>query len=351
MGDRLDEYRRKRDAARTPEPVPASPPARGRDDAFVIQQHHARRLHWDLRLERGGVLVSWAVPRGLPRDPGRNHLAVHTEDHPLEYLDFEGVIPAGEYGGGRMLVYDRGTYQTEKWRDDEVIVVFHGGRTRGRYVLFQTRGRDWMVHRMDPPEPSWTPVPEHPRPMLAVPAQRLPRPERDWAYEMRWAGLRALGSVAGGRLRLTSAAAATGPGGARPGPGPGGAGHRGAPGAEITDDYPRIKPLAEEMAPVEALLDGELVRIDRTTVYLVYDLLWLDGRATVDLPYRDRRELLDGLALAGAYWQTPPYFAGTGRDALAASREQGLSGVVAKRLDSPYRMGEVSRDWREVAPA
>src|SRR4051794_37260850 len=97
MGDRLHEYRRKRDAARTPEPVPARAPGRGRDDRFVIQQHHARRLHWDLRLERDGVLASWAVPRGLPRDQGRNHLAVHTEDHPLEYLDFSGEIPAGEY--------------------------------------------------------------------------------------------------------------------------------------------------------------------------------------------------------------------------------------------------------------
>src|SRR5215468_6623543 len=113
MGDRLDEYRRKRDASRTPEPVPVRVLPTGNDDMFVIQQHHARRLHWDLRLERGGVLVSWAVPRGLPRDPGRNHLAVHTEDHPLEYAAFEGVIPAGEYGGGRMVIYDRGTYTTE----------------------------------------------------------------------------------------------------------------------------------------------------------------------------------------------------------------------------------------------
>src|SRR2546421_4014855 len=114
MADRLDEYRRKRDAARTPEPVPDAPPARGRNDTFVIQQHHARRLHWDLRLERDGVLVSWAVPRGLPREPGRNHLAVHTEDHPLEYADFHGEIPAGEYGGGPMTIPHPGTYQTEK---------------------------------------------------------------------------------------------------------------------------------------------------------------------------------------------------------------------------------------------
>ena len=111
MGDRLDEYRRKRDAKRTPEPVPERRPTAAGDDTFVIQQHHARSLHWDLRLERGGVLVSWAVPRGVPRDPARNNLAVQTEDHPMEYRDFHGEIPAGEYGGGRMTIFDRGTYR------------------------------------------------------------------------------------------------------------------------------------------------------------------------------------------------------------------------------------------------
>src|SRR2546430_4917499 len=126
VADRLKTYRGKRRAEKTPEPSGKGRQEKGKASRFVIQQHHARRLHWDLRLERDGVLVSWAVPRGIPRDPGRNHLAVHTEDHPLEYLDFHGEIPAGEYGGGRMTVYDRGTYQTEKWRDDEVIVVLHG---------------------------------------------------------------------------------------------------------------------------------------------------------------------------------------------------------------------------------
>ncbi|HKT00282.1 MAG TPA: DNA polymerase ligase N-terminal domain-containing protein [Rugosimonospora sp.] len=326
MGDRLDEYRRKRDASRTPEPVPDGPLPRGRDDTFVIQQHHARRLHWDLRLERGGVLVSWAVPRGLPRDPKTNHLAVHTEDHPLEYANFAGVIPAGEYGGGRMLIYDRGTYTTEKWRDDEVIVVFDGARTKGRYVLFQTRGKDWMVHRMDPPDPSWTPMPDQLRPMLPEPATRLPRPESAWGFEMRWPGVRALAQVSGGRLRLFSAG-----------------------GADFTDDHPRIKPLGEELAPAEVVLDGHVTPLGGGAVYLVFDVLWLDGRLTIELPYRDRRELLESLAIAGPHWQTPPYFPGAGRDALTASRDQGLPGVVAKRLDSPYRPGERSRDWRKLS--
>jgi bifunctional non-homologous end joining protein LigD len=354
MADRLDEYRGKRDRARTPEPVPAGPPPRGNDDTFVIQQHHATSLHWDLRLERDGVLVSWAVPRGLPRDPKRNHLAVHTEDHPLEYADFHGEIPAGEYGGGRMTIYDRGTYETEKWRDDEVMVVLHGSRVDGRYVLYRTRGKDWMIHRMDPPPDGWTPMPDEVPPMRAKPARALPADDDAWGYEMAWPGQRAVGYVSGGRLRLLD-----------------------ADGAEITRAYPELRDLAETLAPVECVLDGVVVALDATgrvtrealrprlasadtaaarraaarvpVQYLIFDVLWLDGASTVDLSYTGRRELLDGLALAGAYWQTPPYFAGGGAFARDTSREQSLPGVVAKRLSAPYRPGERADAWREIS--
>ncbi|HKH52914.1 MAG TPA: non-homologous end-joining DNA ligase, partial [Mycobacterium sp.] len=115
--DRLTKYRSMRDAAKTPEPVPIKGPTTGNNDKFVIHEHHARRLHYDLRLERDGVLVSWAVPKNLPDTPSVNHLAVHTEDHPLEYLTFHGTIPKGEYGAGNMIVWDTGTYETEKFND------------------------------------------------------------------------------------------------------------------------------------------------------------------------------------------------------------------------------------------
>ena len=116
-----------------------------------MQEHHARSLHWDLRLERDGVLVSWAVPKGIPADPQRNRLAVHVEDHPLDYIDFAGEIPAGSYGAGEVRIWDAGTYDCHKFRDDEVIVTFHGERLQGKYALFQTKGKNWMIHRMDPP--------------------------------------------------------------------------------------------------------------------------------------------------------------------------------------------------------
>jgi DNA ligase D-like protein (predicted 3'-phosphoesterase) len=168
VADKLGTYRSKRDSRRTPEPVPAEGPLpEGRDDTFVIQEHHARRLHWDFRLERDGVLVSWALPKGVPDDPKTNHLAVHTEDHPLEYASFAGEIPQGEYGGGQVTIWDRGTYETEKWAEREVKIVLHGARVSGRYVLFPTKGKNWIIHRMDPPvSPGADPMPDDVRPVL-----------------------------------------------------------------------------------------------------------------------------------------------------------------------------------------
>ena len=118
----------------------------------MIQEHHARALHWDFRLERDGVLVSWALPKGLPMDPATNHLAVHVEDHPFDYGKFEGTIPKGEYGAGQVTIWDHGTYETIKWRAKEVMVVLHGTRApRVKYVLFPIEDKNWMIHRMDPP--------------------------------------------------------------------------------------------------------------------------------------------------------------------------------------------------------
>ena len=162
----LASYRRKRDPSKTPEPVPADGPPRTTEKkakagppTFVIQEHHASSLHWDFRLEHDGVLASWALPKGLPVSPDQNHLAVQVEDHPLEYGSFSGTIPAGEYGAGTVSIWDHGTYELEKWRPDEVMVVLHGQRAQGRYVLFPTKGKSWMIHRMDPAPEGFEPLP------------------------------------------------------------------------------------------------------------------------------------------------------------------------------------------------
>jgi bifunctional non-homologous end joining protein LigD len=351
----LGEYRRKRDAARTPEPVPkasARSKRRSGGTRFVIQEHHATSLHWDVRLERDGVLVSFAVPRGLPPDPHVNHLAVHTEDHPMEYADFSGEIPKGEYGGGTMTIWDRGTYETEKWTDREVKVVLTGERVSGRFVFFQADGKNWMVHRMDEPvRPGWRPLPGALAPMLTVPGRMPPSASGDeWSYELDVPGVRALVEVSGGRVRVFS-----------------------AQGESLTRALPDLRGLGEEFGLTLVLLDGVLVAFSgegrpapekmrerlraadaraasrRTAaLFLASDVLHLDGDPTLALGHRERRDLLDGLALDGRAWKPSPSYPGDGPAVRAAAREQGLPGIVAKRSTSPYRPGERSKDWRAI---
>ncbi len=137
----LDRYRSRRDFSRTAEPAGGDAAESVDQSRFVVQEHHATRLHWDLRLERDGVLASWAIPNGIPAVPAENRLAVHTEDHPLEYIDFQGEIPKGEYGAGTMAIWDQGTYETHEWNQRKVEVTFHGERLNGRYGLFPIGGQ------------------------------------------------------------------------------------------------------------------------------------------------------------------------------------------------------------------
>ncbi len=352
----LDTYRSKRHAGRTPEPTGSRRRARREagENRFVVQEHHARALHWDFRLEHDGVLVSWAVPKGLPMDRRTNRLAKQTEDHPLEYLDFEGDIPAGEYGGGKVILWDTGRYDLEKWSDDEVKVVLHGQRVDGRYVLFRTKDDQWMVHRMDEPaDGPFEPVPDLVRPMLATAGDTLPGPDDQWGYEFKWDGVRAVAYVDGGRLRLVS-----------------------RNDRDVTVSYPELRAMGEALGSRPAVLDGEIVAFDdanrpsfgalqermhvvdagrarrlsqKTPVaYLAFDVLHLDGRPTLSLPYQERRALLESLSLAGDHWQTPPWFRGGGSGVLEAAARTGLEGVMAKRLGSTYQPGRRSGDWVKV---
>lgn len=370
--DRLAEYRRKRDAARTPEPVPDGPPESptgGTAPAFVIQRHEARRLHHDFRLEHDGVLVSWALPKGVPTDSSSNHLAVRTEDHPMEYGSFEGTIPAGEYGAGEVTIWDAGTYELEKWRDDEVIGTLHGragGPLGGplRFALIRTAGGtgreapSWLIHRMrapgDPPAPPVVRSRGVPAPMLAsaaAPGESVD--DGSWAYEMKWDGIRAIASVDGatGRVRLSS-----------------------RNGKDLTAAYPEVvEELAATLAGRAVVLDGEIVasgadgRPDfsllqrrmqltaerdiererrRTPVrLLLFDLLVLDDVDRMESPYHERRDLLERTIASGAVVQVPPTIDGSLDEALEVSRSLRLEGVVAKELDGQYRPGRRSSTW------
>jgi bifunctional non-homologous end joining protein LigD len=344
MADKLGAYRAKRDFDSTTEPS-------GR--RFVVQEHHARRLHWDLRMENEGVAVSWALPRGIPAHPDENRLAVHTEDHPLEYLDFEGEIPKGEYGAGTMRVWDRGTFEAEKFRENEVIATFHGERLSGRYALFHTRGNDWLIHRMDPPEdPGYQPMPDRIEPMLAR-SGSLPRDEQRFGFEVKWDGIRTVLFCDHGHVYL-----------------------QGRNFSDFTPRYPEVRELARELGARRVVLDGEVVAFDdegrpsferlqarmnlgsdsavrrrmRDTpvTYVIFDLLYLDGRSTLPLAYEDRRRVLEALELEGPGWRTPAYHRGEGSALLAATRELGIEGVVAKRLVSIYEPGRRASGWIKV---
>src|SRR3954453_22308333 len=351
---KLSEYEKKRSFDKTPEPRGRKRKQAAKATRFVIQEHHARRLHWYLRLEHDGALVCFALPRGVPQDPAQNRLAVHTEDHPLEYLDFEGDIPKGSYGAGKMRIWDRGTYEAEKFRDDEVIAVFEGGRVKGKYALFQTNGDNWMIHRMDPPaDPDREPMPEGVRPMAATLTTSVPPDDENWAYEIKWDGIRAIAYCETGRLRLESRTL-----------------------RDITATYPELRAIAAELGSRDAILDGEIVAFDEDgrpsferlqgrmnlasesavrrrmgdcpVTYLVFDVIYLDGRTLIDLPYPERRERLESLKLDGPSWQTPSYHRGDGKSLLDLPRQRGLEGLVAKRLDSRYLPGRRTRAWLKV---
>ncbi|HVX46583.1 MAG TPA: DNA polymerase ligase N-terminal domain-containing protein [Mycobacteriales bacterium] len=358
----LDSYRSKRDAAKTPEPMPewdvpdvsvdhTGDEQAGRGETFVVQEHHATALHWDLRIERDGVLVSWAVPKGIPLDPARNHLAKQTEDHPKAYAEFAGDIPKGEYGGGTMSIWDSGTYELQKWRSREVMLVLHGTKVDGRYVLFRTRDRDWMLHRMDPPPAGWSALPEGLRPMQPTNGS-LPPDEQEWTFEVRWSGRRVLIAVDGGRLHVED-----------------------ADGADITAGYPELRGLGLQLGSRPVLLDAELVVLDgagrvdpaglkargetvkpgrallrgKPVQLMIGDLLHREGESLLDQEYHRRRAALEELDLQGPNWQVPPTFPGEGAAVLEAARTQGLAGIVAKKLDSSYRPGRRTRKWLVIS--
>ncbi|MCV6987094.1 ATP-dependent DNA ligase [Mycobacterium shinjukuense] len=336
--DRLTKYRSMRDPSKTPEPVPRAKPTVGQNNTFVIQEHHARRLHYDFRLERDGVLVSWAVPKNLPDTASVNHLAVHTEDHPLEYATFEGVIPNGEYGAGKVLIWDSGTYDTEKFRDDaekgEVIVNLHGSRISGRYALIRTDGDRWLAHRMKDQQVFEF---DSLAPMLATHGSVAGLRASQWAFEGKWDGYRLLIDADHGSLRLRSRS-----------------------GRDVTAEYPQLRSVAADLVDHHAVLDGEAVVLDKSGVpsfnemqnrgratpveFWAFDLLYLDGRSLLRAKYRDRRKLLETLASASALI-VPELLPGDGAQALEYSREHRWEGVVAKRRDSSYQPGRRSSAW------
>jgi bifunctional non-homologous end joining protein LigD len=334
----LDEYRRKRRSGKTPEPFGGAE-GDGERLRFVIQRHDARRLHYDFRLERNGALASWAVPKGVPLRHGERHLAVHVEDHPLDYADFEGTIPAGEYGAGTVEIWDRGTYELlEEKRNGGLTVRLHGERLDGVWTLVPARldgdPKNWLLLRKDAGETGG----KRYRPMLAVTTDTLPTGE-EWVYEPKWDGFRAIVTVSGGEVSFRS-----------------------RNDNDLTERFKDVaRSAAHAISTSDAVLDGEICALDDagrsrfsllqegggTGVLMLFDVLEIESEPLVDLPLAERRMRLERVVGRSAAALVSPQF-DDGDALLAAAREQELEGVVAKLRSSPYRPGQRSPDWQKL---
>jgi bifunctional non-homologous end joining protein LigD len=344
-GPELGEYGRKRDPKQTPEPF-GSRRRRTKEPIFVVQRHDARRLHYDFRLERGGALASWAVPKGVPLEPGQRALAVHVEDHPLDYATFAGEIPKGNYGAGTVEIWDSGTYElVEEKRDGGLTVRLKGKRLEGTWTLVPAKldgnEKNWLLIRKRDEAAGGGPLRNDYRPMLAALADDLPG-GGDWVYEVKWDGYRALGYVRGGEARLVS-----------------------RNGNDLTQRFPDVaKALARAARSPECVVDGEVCALDERgrpsfsamqqgkagtpIVYEVFDALEVDGVPILDLGLVERRGRLEALLDERQKTVRISSFFDDGKALYDAAVEQELEGVMAKRRESRYLEGKRSRDWLKI---
>ena len=339
----LSDYERKRARGKTPEPF--SKGRRSKEPIFVIQRHDARRLHYDFRLERDGALASWAVPKGVPLEPGQQHLAVHVEDHPLSYATFEGEIPAGNYGAGTVEIWDHGTYElVEEKPNGGLTVRLHGERLDGLWTLVPAKlggdVKNWLIVRKK--EDAATPRTRRTyRPMLATLAADVPAGE-GWLFEVKWDGFRAIATIRGGNVDLRS-----------------------RNDKSFVDRFPTVvRTLERALRTPDCVLDGEVVAVGddgratfsamqqgkegTTYLYVAFDLLEVEGTPLIDLPLTERRkrlaEIVDtrqrGVQISETFDNGPALY--------EAAQEQRFEGIMAKRADSPYEPGRRSRNWLKL---
>jgi len=343
----LEQYKQKRSFDRTPEPPPAV--ALGEGNAFVVHRHHASRLHYDLRLEQDGVLKSWAVPKGLPPRPGVMRLAVATEDHPLEYLNFEGTIPKGEYGGGDMWIFARGKYIITKEKKNGFYFRLQSKELNAEYRTHKTKENEWLLERVDVPQIDY--VRDAIEPMLASSAEQPPA-SADYLYEVKWDGIRALIALDDGQITI-----------------------RTRNNMNITQRFPELLIPEQAFRASTALFDAEIVCLDERgkpvfkhvihrmqqtsegaierarakypAVCYVFDCLYLDGRPIISEPLLRRRAWM-----ADALKRDTPYRVSEvvedGQALFDAAKAMGLEGIMAKEKNSPYQPGKRSNHWLKI---
>jgi bifunctional non-homologous end joining protein LigD len=337
----LSEYRRKRDPQATPEPFGGA--KRGAQPIFVVQRHDARRLHYDFRLEREGALASWAVPKGVPLEPGGRALAVHVEDHPLEYATFHGEIPQGQYGAGSVEIWDSGTYELlEEKANGQLTFRLQGKRLRGTWSLvpahLDDKEQNWLLIK-GRDDVAGQGAPRTYEPMLATLTEGVP-PGDDWLFEVKFDGFRALAYARDGECRLVS-----------------------RNGNDLTERFPEVaKEVVKATRSPNAVLDGEVCRLAASgrssfselqqgtgpLVYYAFDLLEQDGEPLLDRPLRERKEKLSMLLDKRNETVRFSEDFDDGTALLAAAEEQGLEGIMAKRTSSRYAPGKRTRDWLKI---
>jgi bifunctional non-homologous end joining protein LigD len=339
----LSEYERKRRRGRTPEPFGGKKGEKAREPLFVVQRHDARRLHYDFRIERDGALASWAVPKGIPLEPGQRHLAVHVEDHPLEYATFEGEIPAGQYGAGTVEIWDTGTYELlEEKKDGGLTVLLRGERLQGTWTLVPAHldgdPKNWLLLRKQDGQGAVARA-EY-APMLASLSEEVPTEPPGWLFEVKWDGFRAIARLSGSEATLTS-----------------------RNGNDLTGRFPTVaRALAQASKTPDCVLDGEVCALDEDgrssfsvmqqgkgpLVFYVFDVLEIDGEPVLDLPLVARRERLESLLDRRNTTVRLSEAFDDGRALYEAAEAQGLEGIIAKKADSRYQPGKRTREWLKI---
>jgi bifunctional non-homologous end joining protein LigD len=346
VAEKLSEYKRKRDPEKTPEPF-GGKKGKTKEPIFVVQRHDARSLHYDFRLEKNGALLSWAVPKGVPLEPGEQHLAVHVEDHPLEYATFEGEIPKGEYGAGTVEIWDSGTYELlEEKKNGGLTVRLHGKKLEGTWTLVPAHlggnEKNWLILRKrDDAAPAPRRSGQTYKSMLATLAADVPR-GAGWTFEVKWDGYRAIATESGGDVTLTS-----------------------RNGNDLTARFQNVaKEIPKAVKTPDCVLDGEVCALDESgrssfsamqqgkagtpIVYYVFDVLEIEGEPVIDLPLVERRKLLEGLLDRRNKTVRLSETFDDGQALLEAAKQQRLEGIMAKRLDSRYLPGRRTRDWLKI---
>lgn len=355
------DYRAKRAFDKTPEPGPevegnVDPGAAPAGETFVIHQHHATRLHFDLRLEMMNgstpVLVSWAVPKNLPLKKGERHLAVHVEDHPFEYGSFSGTIPAGNYGAGEVRIFDSGTYEVLEQEPGKLTFRLQGERIPGVWHMVKIGDEDkddWLVflRELERAEPEPLSVV---RPMMATLVEE-PFDDGGWLFEPKWDGIRATATCVDETVLVSRNL------------------------NDVTAAYPELHKVHQQLVALEAVVDGEIVALSEgrpsferlqsrmnlqnpheikqmakkiPVTYVAFDLLYLDGRSLMDRPLEERKELLESTVISTEYLQVSTVVPGTGITLFEIAKERGLEGIVAKQLGSRYQQGRRSKQWLKI---